>query len=175
MILVALGANLPGPNGEPPSATYAWAMDELAKLPGLAVTEVSRLYETAPDPPSGQPNYVNGAARLEGAAEPEALLAMLHEIEARAGRVRTIQNAARPLDLDLIAMDGLLRDAAPILPHPRAHLRAFVLWPLRDIAPEWRHPLTKLTPAEMLAALPASPFAGADDVESARRHALRRA
>jgi 2-amino-4-hydroxy-6-hydroxymethyldihydropteridine diphosphokinase len=175
VILVALGANLPGPNGEPPSAMCAWAVSELGKLPGLAVTGVSHLYETAPDPPSGQPNYVNGAARLEGSAKPEALLAMLHEIEARAGRVRTTQNAARPLDLDLIAMDGLVRDAAPILPHPRAHLRAFVLSPLRDVAPEWRHPLTKLTPAEMLAALPGGPPAGAGDAENARQHALGRA
>ena len=151
---MALGANLPGPHGEPPSTMCAWAVGELGKLPGLVVTAVSRLYETAPDPPSDQPNYANGAARLEGSADPEALLTMLHGIEARAGRVRTTQNAARPLDLDLIAMDGLVRDAAPILPHPRAHLRAFVLWPLRDVAPEWRHPLSKLTPAEMLAALP---------------------
>lgn len=154
MILVALGANLPGPHGEPPPAMCAWATGELGKLPGLAVTAVSRLYETVPDPPSDQPNYVNGAARLEGCADPEALLAMLHEIEARAGRVRTTQNAARPLDLDLIAMDDVVRDRAPILPHPRAHLRAFVLLPLRDVAPEWRHPLSKLTSAEMLAALP---------------------
>jgi 2-amino-4-hydroxy-6-hydroxymethyldihydropteridine diphosphokinase len=157
VILVAFGANLPGPHGEPPSATCTWAVEELGKLPGLAVTAVSRLYETPPDPPSGQPNYVNGAVRLEGSADPEPLLAMLHEIEARAGRVRTVQNAARPLDLDLIAMDGLVRDAAPILPHPRAHVRSFVLWPLRDVAPEWRHPLTNLTPGEMLAGLTGDP------------------
>ena len=154
MILVALGANLPGPHGESPLDTCAWAVGELGTLPGLAVTAVSRWYETTPEPPSDQSNYVNGAVRIEGAEDPEALLASLHEIEARAGRVRAVQNAARPLDLDLIAMDGLVRDTAPILPHPRAHLRAFVLQPLRDVAPEWRHPVTRLTPAEMLAALP---------------------
>ncbi len=105
MILVAIGANLPGPRGEPPLATCEWAVDRLGRLPGLRLAAVSRWYETAPEPPSDQPNYVNGAVRLEGAAEPEALLAALHGIEAEAGRVRTVRNAARPLDLDLIAMD----------------------------------------------------------------------
>ncbi len=154
MILVAIGANLPGPRGEPPRATCEWAVERLAELPGLRLAAVSRWYETAPEPPSDQPNYVNGAARLDGTAEPEALLAALHAIEAEAGRVRTVRNAARPLDLDLIAMDGLVRDAPPILPHPRAHLRAFVLLPLQDVAPEWRDPITGRTPGELLAALP---------------------
>ncbi len=153
LILVAIGANLPGPRGEPPRATCEWAVKQLAGLSGLRLAAVSRWYETAPEPPSDQPNYVNGAARLEGEAEPEALLAALHAIEAEAGRVRTVRNAARPLDLDLIAMDGLVRETPPILPHPRAHRRAFVLMPLRDVAPEWRDPVRGQTPGEMLAAL----------------------
>lgn len=162
MILVAIGANLPGPHGEPPLATCEWAVHELAALPGLRLAAVSPWYETAPVPPSDQPNYVNGAVRLEylgepgqldGDADPEALLAALHRIEAEAGRVRTVRNAARPLDLDLIAIDGLVRDQPPVLPHPRAHLRAFVLMPIRDLAPGWRDPVTGLTPGEALAAL----------------------
>jgi len=153
MILVAIGANLPGPRGEPPLATCEWAVDRLGSLPGLRLAAVSRWYETAPEPPSDQPNYVNGAVRLEGAADPEALLAALHGIEAEAGRVRTVRNAARPLDLDLIAIDDQVRETPPLLPHPRAHLRAFVLLPLRDVAPEWRDPVTGQTPGEMLAAL----------------------
>lgn len=155
MILVAIGANLPGPRGEPPLATCEWAAGKLGALPGLHLAAVSRWYETAPDPPSDQPNYVNGAVRLEGTAEPEALLAALHAIEAEAGRVRTVRNAARPLDLDLIAMDGLVRrDRPPLLPHPRAHLRPFVLLPLRDVAPAWRDPITGRTAGEALATLP---------------------
>lgn len=154
MILVAIGANLPGLQGEPPLETCEWAVENLRALPGLRLAAVSRWYETTPEPPSDQPNYVNGVVRLEGGAEPEALLAALHGIEAEAGRVRTVRNAARPLDLDLIAMDGLVRGTAPVLPHPRAHLRAFVLLPLRDVAPEWRDPVTGLTAGEMLAALP---------------------
>lgn len=153
-ILIAIGANLPGLHGEPPQANCEWAVGRLAALPGLRLAAVSRWYETAPDPPSGQPDYVNGAVRLDGDADPAALLAVLHEIEAEAGRVRTVRNAARPLDLDLIAIGDCVRAApAPILPHPRAHLRTFVLRPLCDVAPGWRHPLTGSTPGEMLAAL----------------------
>ncbi len=73
---------------------------------------------------------------------PEVLLAQLQAIEHAAGRARSLPNAPRTLDLDIIDMHGRVRRAPdPILPHPRAHLRAFVLLPLRDIAPGWRHPV----------------------------------
>lgn len=139
MILVALGANLPGPGGETPLETCEAAVRALAALPGIHLESVSAWYETAPVPPSGQPNYVNGVVRLSGwSGSPEALLAALHAIEARFGRVRGEPNAARTLDLDLIDLDGLVRAAPdPILPHPRAHQRAFVLRPLLDVAPDW--------------------------------------
>ena len=72
------------------------------------------------------------------------------------GRVRTIANAARAVDLDLLAYEGvvLAGPEAPILPHPRLQDRAFVLFPLRDIAPQWRHPVTRETPDEMIARMP---------------------
>ena len=143
MILVAIGANLNGPNGAPPLETCLAAARLLDGLPGYRVGAVSRWYETAPVPPSDQPNYVNGVARLDAEApgDPAALLAALHAIEARFGRERSAIDAARTLDLDLIDMNGLVRDAPdPVLPHPRAHLRAFVLMPLLDVAPDWRHP-----------------------------------
>jgi 2-amino-4-hydroxy-6-hydroxymethyldihydropteridine diphosphokinase len=88
--------------------------------------------------------------------EPESLLATLQMIETQAGRVRGLPNAARTLDLDIIAMDGLVRRAPdPILPHPRAHQRAFVLLPLTDIAPSWIHPVLGESAAALLADLPA--------------------
>lgn len=145
MILVAIGANLPGPDGATPLRTCRAAARALAELPGLRPAGLSRWYETAPVPRSDQPNYVNGVARLESIAgvviSPERLLASLQAIEARFGRRRAARDAARTLDLDLIDLDGLVRDAPdPILPHPRAHLRAFVLLPLLDVAPDWVHP-----------------------------------
>jgi 2-amino-4-hydroxy-6-hydroxymethyldihydropteridine diphosphokinase len=95
-----------------------------------------------------------------GISEPEAaeLLVRLQAIEARAGRIRGERNAARTLDLDIIAMGvhGQTKRASPdpVLPHPRAHLRAFVLMPLLDVAPEWIHPVFRRSARELLAALP---------------------
>ena len=158
MILVAIGANLPGPDGAPPLETCRAAVRALAELPGLRTEMVSNWYETAPMPPSAQPNYINGVARLARepgcGIDPEGLLANLHAIETRFGRRRAEANAARTMDLDLIDMDGLVRDHPdPILPHPRAHLRAFVLRPLLDVAPDWVHPRTGTTARTLLRAL----------------------
>jgi 2-amino-4-hydroxy-6-hydroxymethyldihydropteridine diphosphokinase len=158
MILVAIGANLPGPDGAPPLETCRAAVRAMAALPGVRVDALSRWYETEPVPPSGQPNYVNGVARLRrvpGAAiTPEELLAAVQSIETQFGRRRAEINAARTLDLDLIDMDGLVRDSPdPILPHPRAHLRAFVLLPLLDVAPDWVHPRTGQTARALLEAV----------------------
>ncbi len=160
MILVAIGANLPF-RGASPRQTCEAAAGCLARLaePGLAGLRLAGLspwFESAPVPPSGQPPYVNGVARLEGQAAPAALLAALQDIEARFGRVRSVANAARTLDLDIIDMNGLVRAAPdPVLPHPRAHLRAFVLAPIAALAPEWRHPASGRSAAELLAALDA--------------------
>jgi 2-amino-4-hydroxy-6-hydroxymethyldihydropteridine diphosphokinase len=155
VILIAIGANLPGRDATPPLATCAAAADSLRGLVGLRLVAVSPWYRTAPVPPSGQPDYVNGVARLAGEAEPAALLAALQAIEARAGRVRGAANAARPLDLDIIDLNGLVRDSPdPVLPHPRAHLRGFVLVPLAEVAPDWVHPRLEVGPAALLAGLP---------------------
>jgi len=154
-IFVAIGANLPGPDAAPPIATCRAAAAALDALPGLRLRGLSRWYRTAPLPPSGQPDYVNAVAHLSGTMEPGALLAALQTIEARAGRVRGMANAARALDLDIIAMGSLVREAPdPILPHPRAHERRFVLVPLADVAPGWSHPILAQTVEALIAALP---------------------
>jgi 2-amino-4-hydroxy-6-hydroxymethyldihydropteridine diphosphokinase len=158
MILVAIGANLPGPAGATPLQTCVEAVQALGQLPGLQLHSVSRWYETEPVPRSDQPNYVNGVARLQRmpgtVISPEVLLASLHSIEARYGRRRSEPNAARTLDLDLIDLDGLVRESPdPILPHPRTQQRAFVLLPLLDVAPDWVHPANGRTGLELLDAV----------------------
>jgi 2-amino-4-hydroxy-6-hydroxymethyldihydropteridine diphosphokinase len=87
--------------------------------------------------------------------EPEALLTALQAIEARWGRTRGLPNAERTLDLDIIAIGTMCRrDANLVLPHPRAHERAFVLCPLLDVAPDWVHPVSGRSARDLLAALP---------------------
>ncbi len=153
-IFIAIGANLPGPDGLPARQTCARAAAALGEIAGLALLRLSAWYATAPDPPSGQPDYVNGVAELAGAMAPAALLAHLMAIELRFGRVRTVANAPRTLDLDIVAMGALVRAAPdPVLPHPRAHLRAFVMVPLAELAPDWRHPLLGATAAAIAAGL----------------------
>lgn len=153
-ILVAIGANLASAEGRAPLETCQWAAEQLGQLPGLELQRVSRWFATEPIPASDQPRFINGVAWLSGAAEPCRMLEMLHAIEAEAGRVRDMPNAARTLDLDLLAMDGLVV-ATPrlVLPHPRLQDRAFVLAPLLDIRPDWTHPVLHLSVATMLAAV----------------------
>ncbi len=153
-ILVAIGANLASAEGRTPLETCRWAAMRLEQLPGLELRKASRWFVTEPVPASDQPRFINGAAWLSGAAEPCRLLESLHAIEAEAGRVRGVPNAARTLDLDLLAMDDLVM-AGPrlVLPHPRLQDRAFVLAPLDDIRPDWTHPVLHVSVSTMLAAV----------------------
>ncbi len=154
MILIAIGANLPGSWGRDPIETCRRAALEIGQLPGLRIEALSPWYRSAPVPASDQPDYVNGIARLAGQADPAELLARLQAIERAGGRVRGVRNAARTLDLDIIDIDGLLREQPdPILPHPRAHARAFVLLPLQDVAAGWVEPRSRRTVAELLTLL----------------------
>jgi len=151
--LVAVGANLPSAYG-PPRATCEAALAELAGR-GLRIVRRSRWYESAPVPLADQPWYVNGVVAVETDLSPEALLALLHDVERQFGRERRELNAARVLDLDLLAYGDLVRrDPPPILPHPRLAERAFVVLPLADVAPDWRHPVTGQSVADMRQALP---------------------
>jgi 2-amino-4-hydroxy-6-hydroxymethyldihydropteridine diphosphokinase len=152
MILIAFGANRSGALG-PPRATIEVAMGNLAQEAGKIVAR-SRFYRSAPVPASAQPWYVNAVAALDTRLAPEDLLALLDRIETRLGRARREPNAARVIDLDLLDYQGLIRDHPPILPHPRMHMRAFVLLPLAEIAPGWMHPSLGLSVEQLIARLP---------------------
>ncbi len=151
MILIGMGANLPSLVG-PPRQTLEAAVAALAEA-GVAVEGRSAWYRSAPLPAGDQPWYVNGVVAVATRLGPVELLGLLHRVEARFGRVRRKRNEPRILDLDLLDHDGELRQEPPVLPHPRLHERAFVLLPLADVAPEWRHPVSGASPAALIAAL----------------------
>lgn len=155
MILIAIGANLPRGDGADPLVTCEAAVEALCAIPGLTLKQQSQWYRSKAIPVSDQPDYCNGVVLMSGDVEPHALLAALQAIEVQFGRRRSVPNAARTLDLDIIDMSGILSGEPDLtLPHPRAHERAFVLYPLQDVAPNWHHPLLGCNVAALITALP---------------------
>jgi 2-amino-4-hydroxy-6-hydroxymethyldihydropteridine diphosphokinase len=153
-IYLALGANLAHPVFGPPQATLQHASGALERR-GVHVLARSALYESPPMPPSGQPPYINAVIAVTTPLPALALLHLVKEIESQFGRVAAPRNAARVLDIDIIDFDGLVQDSAElILPHPRLSERPFVLYPLQEIAPDWRSPASKQGIGAMIAALP---------------------
>ncbi len=154
-VIIGVGSNLFGPDSASSLTVCERAVRAIADLPDISCVTRSRWFSSAPVPPSDQPRYVNGALRAAWAGSPEQLLGELQRIELASGRSRSVPNAARTLDLDIVDAGGTIRtDAALTLPHPRAHLRGFVLRPLRDVAPHWIHPVSGRSVAELLAGLP---------------------
>lgn len=153
MILIALGANLPSRHGQPHETLRAARL--AMETAGLKITAQSSTWLTAPVPVSDQPWYHNEVVAVETTLSPYALLETLQSIEEAFGRVRTIRNAPRVLDLDLIAYnDTVLSKPELIVPHPRMHRRAFVLLPLQDIAPGWTHPVLGISLTDLISDLP---------------------
>ncbi len=143
---VALGSNLGDRAGYLDRARKA-----LAVLPQTRLVAASRVYETDPVGPPGQGPYLNQVVRLETGLRPGPLLRALLAIEAQNGRVRTAPMGPRTLDLDLLDWGGLALKARGLtLPHPRLHLRPFVLVPLAELEPGWRHPRLGQTAARLL-------------------------
>lgn len=152
--LIALGTNQPFEGVEGPDLLRR-AVSSL-EAEGLAVVALSSIWRTPPWPPgSDQPEYHNAVAELEaGGRSPHQLYELLRQVERQFGRERRERWGPRTLDLDILAQGEAVGTFGPILlPHPRLHERAFVLAPLAEIAPAWRHPATGRSAAELLAGL----------------------
>lgn len=172
MILLAFGANLTSVHGEPITVLEK-ALEIMPSL-GISVRRRSSWYRTPAITPYAQPPYINGVAEVETALPPVELLRMVHRIEAMFGRVRRVRWGERTIDIDLLDYDGMvvppvgrrgadagLGELPLALPHPGIPDRGFVLVPLEEVAPEWRHPVTGQRPDELLARLQAAQGIGA--------------
>jgi 2-amino-4-hydroxy-6-hydroxymethyldihydropteridine diphosphokinase len=145
-VVLALGSNL----GDRQDILQG-AVDAIVGLPGIRVTAVSPIYETVPVGGPAQPDYLNAIVLADAARPARELLDRLHEIEAAFDRVRAVRWGPRTLDIDVIDFGGERSDdPALTLPHPRAHERAFVLGPWRDVDPDAALPGRGLV-AELLA------------------------
>ena len=150
-IFIALGANIPSAAG-PPVATLRAALAAL-RGHGIQIRRVSSFRQTAAWPDPSDPPFTNAVAGIETDLQPIALLGLLHEVETSFGRKRSAPNAPRTLDLDLIDYGGRVEHGAVEIPHPRMAVRRFVLEPLGEVAPGWRHPVTGLSVEALLASL----------------------
>jgi 2-amino-4-hydroxy-6-hydroxymethyldihydropteridine diphosphokinase len=145
-VLLGLGANL----GRPLEQLRA-AVESLARI--VTNLRLSSLYRTEPVGYAGQPEYLNVVCGGSTTLAPGELLAATREIEDSLGRVRTAPNAPRTIDIDILAYNSRVVATPELtIPHPRLAQRAFVLVPLAEVAPQWRHPVTGLTAEEMLRA-----------------------
>ena len=153
-ILIGIGANLAPDGFATPRAGCEAAIARLPEI-GISIERVSNWFETAPVPLSDQPWFANAVITAHTGLSMQDALRGLHRIEADFGRVRMVRNEARVLDLDLLDFGGIRHEDDHLcIPHPRMHERAFVLLPLQDVAPDYVHPISGMTIASLVEALP---------------------
>ena len=155
MIFIGIGSNTPATGFVSPKATIRAAIDLFDDF-DITLVKLSKFYATSPVPASDQPWFVNCVAQIETFLSPVECMANLHRLEFAFQRVRSVPNASRTLDLDLLDYNGVVTGNQSMLrlPHPRINERAFVLFPLSEICPNWVSPLDGSNLEELINKLP---------------------
>ncbi len=149
-VIIGVGGNINSENGIHPVETCNNAI-RLFQDYSIKVIKQSKWYNSEPIPKSDQPNFFNCVVIASTLLNEYDVLKILHKIEAEFGRRRNDINAARSIDLDLIDYSNkVLKSSNLIIPHPRAHLRKFVMGPLAEINPSWIHPILKVNVLDIL-------------------------
>ncbi|NKB20874.1 MAG: 2-amino-4-hydroxy-6-hydroxymethyldihydropteridine diphosphokinase [Alphaproteobacteria bacterium] len=158
MIFIGIGGNLPSENFGSTPEVLTKAL-QVIDAKDCTVVRCSPWYRSSPVPVADQPDYINAVFELTTKLPATTLLNKLHGVEAEFERVRTVRNAARTLDLDLLIYHDYIIEKKGendlTVPHPRMHERAFVLLPLRDLEPDWIHPVRNVTLDALIRVLPA--------------------
>lgn len=153
------------------------AITLLSLLPASTVTGVSSLYETEPVADPGDPGpgwFLNGVVRLETDIAPHSLLEVCREVERSLGRDEEDRHGPRTLDLDLLFYGSrVVMESGLVIPHPRLHLRRFVLAPMAELDPDWRHPVLHRTVKDLLEQLPNLPHVRKLDPQPGSRYGSR--
>jgi 2-amino-4-hydroxy-6-hydroxymethyldihydropteridine diphosphokinase len=154
LLILSLGSNLGENNSEDGrSRNLGRAIERLEKN-GMKIARKSSIYETEPEGISEQPKFLNLAVELMTELTPEECLKTIHQIETELGRVREFKNGPRTIDLDIIFYaQSIINDQDLVIPHPRMHQRAFVLVPLAEILPDYRHPVYHKTVRQLLSSV----------------------
>lgn len=128
------------------------AVDLLKGTPGIAEFELSKIYETSPVGFLEQGHFLNGVIRLRTNLLPREVLHLCQAVEQQMRRVKTVRFGPRNIDIDLLFYDShVVSEPNLTVPHPRAHIRLFVLKPMCDLAPDFEHPILHKTMAQLLA------------------------
>ena len=149
-VIIGVGGNINSEDGIHPVETCNKAINSLQNY-SIRVNKQSKWYISEPIPKSDQPNFFNCVVTASTKLNEYDVLKFMHKIEANFGRTRNKINAARSIDLDLIDYSNkVIKSKKLILPHPRAHLRKFVMGPLAEINPDWVHPILKINVLDIL-------------------------
>ncbi len=149
-VIIGVGGNINSEDGSHPVKTCNKAIQTFKDY-SIKVKKQSKWYNSEAIPKSDQPNFFNCIVIAKTKLNENDVLETLHKIEEKFGRIRNKINDPRSIDLDLIDYSGKIRcNKNIIIPHPRAHLRRFVMGPLAEINPDWIHPILKISVLEIL-------------------------